>query len=310
MPHDPIPDLLAQVSSERLRAHLFYLAKDPLPYRKANFTLPGHSKSTLDEADDYIQAQLEVSGYEVEREPCQVQAFRRDLGKPKAHQYATPAPDDPWYTAYNLYAKRADAAGTGAAEIVLAIAHKDSQSWIDSPGAYDNAAGTAALLEIARLLRHFPARRALWFVFCNEEHTPWTSVTAARRARERNDNIVALFNTDSLGGKSVEQIAAGLATNATQYSSPEGERLAKLMAEVNDTYHLGLVQTMHYTETPGDDHGSYFKEGYRAVIANVGSIPYADPEYHLESDTAEHVDLRNLELATKAVLAAMARELS
>jgi len=29
------------VTGERMSKHLFYLAKDPLPYRKLNFTLPG-----------------------------------------------------------------------------------------------------------------------------------------------------------------------------------------------------------------------------------------------------------------------------
>ena len=78
MPRDPIPELLQQVDLQTIRRHLFYLADDPLPYRKVNYTLPGHAKSTLDEADDYIQSQLESWGYAVEREGCPVQAFLRD----------------------------------------------------------------------------------------------------------------------------------------------------------------------------------------------------------------------------------------
>jgi len=51
------------VDVERMSKHLFYLAKDPLPYRKLNFTLPGHEKNTLYEADDYLAGRLELWGY-------------------------------------------------------------------------------------------------------------------------------------------------------------------------------------------------------------------------------------------------------
>ena len=44
---DPIPNLIRRVSAERMRADLFYLSKDPLPYRKLNGTLPVHLNNTL-----------------------------------------------------------------------------------------------------------------------------------------------------------------------------------------------------------------------------------------------------------------------
>lgn len=297
--------LIARVDEERLRRDLFFLARDPLPYRTLNRTLPGHTECTLYEADAYLQAQLEAAGYDVEREAVPVQAYRCDTSKPKAHQYGRPNPDDPWYTAYNLYAEKR---GTEAPEeIVLLVAHKDSQSWVESPGAYDNAVGTAALLEMARLLSARETRRTVRFLLCNEEHTPWTSATAAQRAKEREDNLVAIFNTDSLGGKSAEDVRAGRKTNVTLYTSPEGERLAALMAEVNDAYRIGLEQRSHARTTPGDDDGSFIKAGFPAAIANLGSYPYADPNYHLESDAPEAVDIENVRMATQAVLAAVVR---
>jgi len=56
----PIRRLISNVNTERISKHLFYLAKDPLPYRKLNLTLPGHEKNTLYEANDYLAGQLEV----------------------------------------------------------------------------------------------------------------------------------------------------------------------------------------------------------------------------------------------------------
>src|SRR5512137_2449237 len=69
---DIIPDLLAQVSEDNLRRGVFYLAKDPLPFRKVNYAVPGHSRNSLAEADAWIEKQLRGWGYRVDREVCKV----------------------------------------------------------------------------------------------------------------------------------------------------------------------------------------------------------------------------------------------
>ena len=290
--------LLERIDEGRLRRDLFALSKDPLPVRTCNRTVPGHAKCTLDEADDYLQGRLESCGYTVEREACRVQAFRNAGGT-----YARPAPEDPWYVAHNLYAGKAG--GQRPDETILLISHKDSQSWIDSPGAYDNAVGTVAHLEIARVLRPVPTRRTFRFVFCNEEHTPWTSVAVARGARERGERLVAVYNLDSLGGKPAAEAAAGLRTNVTAYTADEGEALADLMAEVNAAYGLGLLQRKVRRERPGDDDGSFVQAGFPAAVINLGSWPYADPNYHQPGDIPERVDLTNVRMAAQATLAAV-----
>ena len=293
--------LIGKVDEGRLRRDVYYLAKSPLPRRTANFTLPGHKKSTLEEADDYLVSQLEAAGWAVERKPYQVQAFRRNLAKNIHHQYDTPAPEAPWYTAWNVEGRRKGS--TFPEETLVLVAHKDSQSWIASPGAYDNAVGTAANLEIARVLAEYEPRRSWWLLFCNEEHTPWTSYNAASEAKARGENCVAIFNSDSLGGKGQE--AAGTFTNVTGYCTSEGRALAELMQEVVARYELPLEQRAVEREFPNDDDGMFVKAGYPAAIVNVGSFPYADECYHLECDTADRVDYANVKVATQAILAAL-----
>lgn len=282
---------------------VFFLAKDPLPYRKLNFTLRGHTKNTLYEADDYLAGRLESWDYRIEREGVRVQAFRRDKRKPKHAQYSPPMPDDPWYTAYNLYAEKKGS--THPEEIIVVLAHKDSQSWIDSPGANDNAIGTVGVLEMARVLADYPARRTIRFLFCNEEHRPWTSVTAAKNAKARGDNIIAVFNLDGIGVKTVEQTAARKQTNVTLYTEPAGERLAKLMCAVVARYDLGLEQRVAKRPGPGDDDGSFVRAGYPAAVINIGSWPYGDPNYHGEGDIPERCDVPNAAKTVQATLAAV-----
>jgi aminopeptidase-like protein len=302
MSNDSVIELMAQVDGEGMRGDLFHLSEDPLPFRKVNYTRPGADMCSLYEADAFIRGRLESWGYAVESEGVQVQAFACDTSKPKAHQYSQPAEDDPWHTAYNLYAEKAGVELPD--EVILFLAHKDSQSWVDSPGAYDNCSGTVAVMEIARVIAGHAPRRTVRFLFCNEEHRPWTSITAAVRAKERGDNLVAIFNIDSVGGKSAEDVAAGNKTNATLYTEAEGERIADLMATVNDHYGIGLQQQKVRRQQPGDDDGSFINAGFPHAIANIGSIPYGEPNYHLESDTPDHVDIENVVMATRASLAA------
>ena len=298
-----ITSFISRVSEDCLRETLFALSCDPLPYRKVNFTRPGQRLTTLDEADAYIEGRLTGFGYAAWREECAVRAFGLDTSKPIRHQYASPPPDAPVHKAYNLYAERPGSVHRD--EIILLLAHKDSQSWVNSPGAYDNASGTSAVIEIARVLADYPARRTLRFLCCNEEHTPWTSVTAANRARERGDNLIAIINVDSVGGKSDEDIAAGRKTNSTLYTCPAGKPFADLMAEVNDRYQIGLTQQSYERASPGDDDGSFIKAGYECAVANIGSYPYADAEYHLPGDIPERVDIPNVRMAAQATLAAV-----
>ncbi|MFP3902603.1 MAG: M28 family metallopeptidase [Armatimonadota bacterium] len=298
-----IIECLSRVSAEKIALRLLHLCYDPLPFRKLNCTLPGHGKCTLHEADDYITGCLRDCGYRVHTEGVRVQAYRCDRSKPKSRQYAPPEPSDPWFTGYNLYAKKEGAEVPD--EIIVLCAHKDSQSWCDSPGAYDNAVGVAAVMGIARVLADVTTRRSVWFLFCNEEHTPWTSVTAAQRASECGHNIVAVFNTDSIGGKSRRDIEAKRMTNVSVYTGKEGRLLAELMTQVINDYDIALHQAMKKRNRPGDDDGSFIRAGFPAAIMNVGSYPYTNPDYHRESDTADKVDIENVYLAGKAILAAV-----
>lgn len=303
MARDVVGELMARVAQDRLARDLFHLAKDPLPFRKLNYTIPGHEKCTLYEADDFIRAQLEAAGWAVENEGVQVQAFRCDASKPKAHQYSQPDPEDPWYTAYNVYGKRPGTQHPD--EIILLLAHKDSQSWVDSPGAYDNAVGTAGNLEIARALADYEPRRSIWLVFCNEEHTPWTSVAAAEKCRERDDNVIAVLNQDGLGARSHDDIEADRKIHTTRYTVEEGRWLADLMCEVIEHYDIHLIQSVHKRDRPGDDDGSFVKVGYPAAVHNGGSALAGYPDYHRETDTPEKVDVENVRMAVQAALAAV-----
>lgn len=296
-----VPALLAQVNADLIRQSLYQLSQKPFSRRVLNWSLPCHSLSSLEEADAWIAQQLMAWGYTPEYDQTQVRAFGRDLSKPLAQQYAAPPADALWFTAQNIFAKKQGL--VNPEQLIVILAHKDSQSWIASPGANDNAIGTCGALELARVLRGYKPKHSLWFIFCNEEHTPWTSVTAAQAIKVAGLDVLAAINLDGIGVKAPEQ--AGQLTNVTRYTSTEGERLADLMARLNEGYALGLVQSKYRSERPGDDDGSFINAGFPWAVLNIGSMPYGDPNYHSEGDTADTVDITNAKVTVQLTLAAI-----
>jgi hypothetical protein len=299
---DRIKSLLERVDEDRMRRCVFALAKDPFPFRKLNYTIPGHEKSTLHEVDDWIEAKLRGVGYEVEREACRVQAWPYDASFGFHHEHGWPDPGAPFYTAYNLYASRIGR--TRPDEIILLLAHKDSQSWVDSPGANDNAVGTTGVLEIATLLADYACERTIRFLWVNEEHYPWTSGLAAANAWSRADNILAVFNVDGISAKTDEEVTAGHKPSYTVHKVPQGRRIADVMDRVNDEYSIGLAHAGVYADANADD-GMFVRAGYPCAAIILGSFPYADPQYHFPGDVPERVDYPHARMVTQAILAAV-----
>lgn len=88
-------------------------------------------------------------------------------------------------------------------EIVLLGAHYDS--YMDCPGANDNASGAAAALALARLFAGRPHDRTIRIVFFTNEEPPhfWTdrmgSLVYARAAKQRGDRITAMLSLETMG---------------------------------------------------------------------------------------------------------------
>lgn len=295
-----IGDILQAVSAERIRRDVFYLAHDPLPCRTLNYVVTGHEKCTLYEADDFITQVLRSGGYHIESEAVRVQPFVADPSA--AWGFRKPIPGEPSYDAVNILASKPGT--SGSSETLLILAHKDSKSWLDcAPGAYDNAVGVAALLEISRVIRRLELRRNLMLLFCNEEHWPWTSVEAATRIARSDLEIVGVLNVDSIGGKSGTDRADGRLTSVVRYSTPEGNRVADLIGAINEGLGIGLEHRKVFVERPNDDDGSFIEAGILPAVLMIGSYPYADPNYHTPADTPDKVDIENVKRATQLIVA-------
>lgn len=290
-------EILDRVSPDRLKHDLFYLCRDPLSFRTVSYTVPWHTKNSLDETDDFIAGEMRKYVSEVNLIPYKLRPFRCDSTKPLHHWYSSPLPDDPWYDAHCI--EVVIPGRKYPEEIIQLVSHKDSMSWINSPGAQDNAVGTVANMEIVRVLSTLELDRTVRVLFCNEEHTPWYSRQYAADCAARGDRIIAVMNQDSICGKSDAAEAAGLMTNVASYSTPEGKFLADFVVAETEKYDLPLTSTTFFKERVNDDDGSFVKAGYLRTIQNNGSKPFAFSQYHLPGDVPERVNLLNLTLVAR-----------
>ena len=293
-------DILNRVSIDNLRHDLFRFCRDPFSFRTVKYTVPWHTKNSLDELDEYLAGEMKRYA-EVNMIPYKLKPFRCDSTKPLHHWYSAPLPEDPSYDGHCI--EVVIPGKKYPEEIIQLVSHKDSMSWINSPGAHDNAVGLVANMELVRVISQLGMDRTVRVLFCNEEHSPWYSRDYAEAAAKRGDHILAVMNQDSICGKSDEAAAAGIRTNVASYSMPEGKPLAEFTVAENAKYDLGLTATIAFKQHVNDDDGSFIKAGYNRTIMNHGSHPYADPQYHLPGDVPERVDLINLQQVTRLILA-------
>ena len=94
-----VADIISRVEPENLRKTVFYLCRDPLPFRTVLYHRPWHEKNSLAEAGDFIIGEMRKLGLEVNIIPTRVRPFRCNPSNPLHHWYDSPRESDPWYDA-------------------------------------------------------------------------------------------------------------------------------------------------------------------------------------------------------------------
>jgi Zn-dependent M28 family amino/carboxypeptidase len=193
-------------------------------------------------------------------------------------------------------------------EIIVVGAHYDTVP--GSPGADDNATGVAALLELARMLRHVDLPKTVRFVaFANEEHPggTWESMGSyayARSCHERKENIIAMLSLEMLGCYSSAQ-------DSQKYPSPLNlfyPKVANFIAFVANSKSRMLVKqcvkvfrkSMKFPcegaaapesikDIARSDHWAFWQFGYPGLmVTDTSNFRYQF--YHQAEDTPDKLD--------------------
>jgi len=151
--------------------------------------------------------------------------------------------------------------------------------YVDAPGADDNASGSAAVLEAARILSQYEFNYSIRFLcFGGEEQGLWGSAYYASQASAAGDDILGVVNLDMILYGPPPDDVLWVSYNAQS----TGFGLA--MEAISDTYVPALVTDVEYN--PGmtaSDHASFWNNGYAAVLGIEQEV-YSNPFYHQTSD--------------------------
>ncbi|HSK08040.1 MAG TPA: M20/M25/M40 family metallo-hydrolase [Vicinamibacterales bacterium] len=288
-PDDPrIAGLAARVSADRLRANVAALQS----FQTRDATTAA-SRAAANFLHDYFQG----------------------LGLRTEHEdFTFEAPVDgvrtPGLPASNVIATIPGTISPG--EVVIVGAHYDSWSResprIFAPGADDNASGTAAVMEIARVLagQEFDFTVRL-IAFGAEEYGLHGSRFHARDAVSRGERIIAVLNLDMVGYVDRQPEDLDIIVNqASEWLAARYEEASSRYAPLPTARALDPLQR-------SSDHAPFWDGGYAAMLGIEDRV-LVNPNYHRPTDTVETLDVEFAAsvargtLATAAGLAQLSRE--
>jgi hypothetical protein len=203
--------------------------------------------------------------------------------------------------------------GTVHPDSIYAIicGHFDSYAFYSpdlAPGADDNASGTAAVLEAARVMHDYDFEYSVRYIaFSGEEYGMYGSGYYAQQARSQGDSIIGVINGDMLAyvdatPESLEVIA--------KPTNPPCEPFADFFIACADTYTTLLTnKVMSYTMVYSD-HSPFWDQGYLALcnIEDWSNYGTNNPFVHTPGDSigAGFNDLGFSVECTRAEIAALA----
>jgi hypothetical protein len=239
-------------------------------------------------AAQFVERELTAAGYQVGRQAYQVEGL--DCWNLQAEIRGANKPD----------------------EIVLVGAHYDTYN--TTPGADDNASGTASMLALARRFAGSRPDRTLRFVAFTNEESPYFqratmgSLVYARACRRRNENLTCVLSLETMGYYSD-------AAHTQRYPPPLNLIYPSTGNFIGVVGNVGSRPLVHrvvasmrkHVSFPSEggavpdvvdgvgwsDHWSFWQEGYQAVMITDTAL-FRNPNYHRPTDTPDTLNYDHL----------------
>ncbi|NQV02195.1 MAG: M28 family peptidase [Bacteroidia bacterium] len=190
-------------------------------------------------------------------------------------------------------------------QYIVVGAHYDSFSWGSSaPGADDNASGTAAVLELARILSQFEFDKSIIFcTFSAEEEGLIGSEYYASQAQAQGMDILGYFNFDMIGYRHEND-----PIHTDMIAPPSAIELVDFYKGVVAIY-LPDFNVFDAQLSGGDsDHTSFNNNGYMGIFP-FEDVPNYSPYIHTDQDLIGP-SVNSVEMATTFVQANLASVVS
>lgn len=192
-------------------------------------------------------------------------------------------------------------------KIYIACGHFDafiypetSVARTNAPGADDNASGTAAAMEIARIFRNYSWEPTLKFIgWSNEENGLLGSDDYARRADSLNWDIAGVVNLDMIAYQDNPVVDCNI-----QYAHNFSQWLSNLFYQAGQIYAPSVI---FYREifAGGSDDYSFAIRGFPAIWGGERWY-YNNPHWHRLTDVINNFSAELFSNVTKTALATLA----
>lgn len=168
---------------------------------------------------------------------------------------------------------------------IVFCAHYDSK--VDTPGAYDNAAGVGVLLALVEVLADSKHRHTLeWIAFTGEEGAGLGDMEYARRMGNGFDEVTAAINIDGVGP---------FTGTTTVTSFAASQELDSLLDTILRNY-PGVIKVEPW---PASDHYIFYSHGAPSLAMTSRGIRDI---YHTLSDTFEWISGEKLAEAARLTI--------
>jgi len=167
---------------------------------------------------------------------------------------------------------------------------------LPAPGACDDGSGTAAVLELARVMSRYEFDKTLVFIaYAGEEQGLVGSTLAAAKAKKENEGIEAVLNNDIIGTEisgngRIDNSSVGVYSDEIM-DSPS-QQLARLVREMGERYVPSMKVHVMFLQDRlgrGGDQAPFQLEGFAAVRISTPNENYANQ--HTATDTLENMSV-------------------
>ncbi len=166
---------------------------------------------------------------------------------------------------------------TRADEIYIVGAHYDS---VNNPGADDNASGTAAVVELARLISQWASAATIRFIaFDREEQGLHGSAACANACATAGENVRGMISLDMIAYRYASENQALIYGRSPLSDSVK----LGLAAALND--HVGVTTTDEGT-LDASDHAPFEWNGFPAALLIEADV-WDNPFYHEQADSVD-----------------------
>ncbi len=180
-----------------------------------------------------------------------------------------------------------------------------------APGVTDDGSGTAAVMELARVMSQFEFRKSIVFVaFAAEEYGLFGSGLYAEDVAAKHDIIDGMFNNDLIGSDVTgdgEMANRWVNVYSEEPNDSSSRQLARYMKEMAERYQPGFEVNLvfrHDRFGRGGDHSPFNAAGYAAIRITTPMEDFSNQ--HTATDTFQNTAPAYTALVAKANAAAMA----